>query len=78
MGVKVELNTYKNENIKYPCLMINYFKSCIVLMTASGTGTILWNADPKLVGCFREKHWKMDHFEPYTGTLSLSNEKELF
>lgn len=78
MVVKVELSTNKKENIKYPCLMINYFKSCIVLMTSDGTGTVLWDEIPNWVGRFKEEHWEMDYFEPFTGTLSLSNEKESF
>ena len=75
MGVKVELSTNKKENIRYPCLMINDFKNCIILMTSDGTGTILWDANPRWIGHFQEKHWDMDYFEPFTGTLSLSNEQ---
>lgn len=75
MGVRVELSTNKKENIKYPCLMINKSKNCIILMIDDGTGTILWDANPRWVGHFREKYWVMGCYEPFNGILSLSSEQ---
>lgn len=76
MGVKVEWGGDKENEIKYPCLMRSKDSGCIVLFTERETGVCLYEGRSNI--CFIGEHynkWNVNYFEPFNGTLTLSNEE---
>lgn len=69
--------TVKNRTteLEFPCLMKHTKSKQIVLFERHGIGTRLNSEANELIIGYHSKNWYMDEFEPFTGTLSLSNKE---
>lgn len=57
---------------EYPCLMKSTKESLVVLFTGYGEGFVVWAGDG--YSFFGESYdWDMACFEPFNGTIELSN-----
>jgi hypothetical protein len=71
--MKVEINEKETQGeVKYPCLMKSE-KGLIVLFNAPECGIVLKGNDVHERGHY-SSNWNMDSFEPFNGTITLSNE----
>jgi len=73
--MKVEVSEGKlMEDIVYPCLMKSDNNERVVLMHKYGCGTVVvpLNGSSDLRQPYSEE-WHMGIFEPFTGTIKLSN-----
>lgn len=46
----------------------------VVLMSSSRLGTVVYTPSDDWSLGYHSIHWNMAHFQPYTGTLELSND----
>lgn len=73
---KEHLDQETEEQIEYPCLMINKDKSFIVNFKGSREGQIVWSnnicANPWGISI----NWNIKAFTPFNGSITLSNEVE--
>ena len=63
----------KKPAITYPCLMISAMNGSVVLFTAGSKGTCVHAGGGDYLGRYSDI-WKMDCFEPFNGTITLSND----
>lgn len=79
--IKTKITADTNSNSKYPCLKKFSVKdkdsrSFIVLFTTYGTGVVIYSetdGSPYDIGHY-SSGWTEDCFEPFEGTLELSNQ----
>ena len=62
----------KTPTIEYPCIQISKNSGLIVLFSEPCRGTILIEGHPEGIG-WAHDGWSMGHFEPYNGSIELSN-----
>ena len=63
----------KKPAITYPCLMISTWNGTVVLFTADSKGTCVHAGKTNILG-EHSTMWGMDLFEPFNGTITLSND----
>ena len=66
------VKTFKEEGVKYPCLMISPKSGGVVLLTSYKTGTIVSPDGISGLGEY-SRIWRQDLLIPYSGTVELSN-----
>jgi hypothetical protein len=75
--MKVTVNEKKKEQeVKYPCLMVHTGVALYVLFSAEETGTVIssvrgraWGVGEHFAG------WDMSVFTPFHGSITLENEE---
>lgn len=67
----IKENETKKE-IKFPCLMIGKDTGFIVLFDKKGHGLVMNHNNFYDIGYYSNA-WDMDSFEPFNGTIELSN-----
>jgi hypothetical protein len=60
--------------LPYPKLMINSVGGDVVLMTSSGTGTIVYSGNFELG--YTLSHWNTRYLKDYSGTITLENSND--
>ena len=66
------VNTFKDEGVKYPCLMISPKSGGVVLLTSYGTGTLVSPDGISGLGKY-SRSWRQGLLIPYGGIVELSN-----
>ena len=74
MGVKSE-KARKDNGLEYPALMIGAVSGVVVLMRGYARGTVVHKSGSTVhdIGEYSST-WSMESFEPFTGTITLSND----
>lgn len=73
MAVKSVCDKADKKGPEYPKLMESTLTGAVFLITAPGSGTVIFGKGADYFSCTYD-NWDMSHLEPFTGTITLSNE----